>query len=199
MDQAYQEAFTPEEAIGDMPDILAAVKGDPVRIEFYQQEGQPAGTLSLKIFHREGHLPLSRRVPLLENLGFNVISERTFDIGVVADGEKHDIVLHDMELSVAASTTLDLPHYGQKLEEAFLAAFSGKVDNDNFNRLILACGLTVREVSVLRAYARYLRQTESFIRRNISPKRSINILTSPGIFSRCSRPASIHPSKRRSG
>ncbi|NSL20346.1 NAD-glutamate dehydrogenase [Agrobacterium tumefaciens] len=159
VDQAYQEAFTPEEAIGDMADILATVKGEPVRIEFYQQEGQSAETLSLKIFHRDGHLPLSRRVPLLENLGFNVISERTFDIGVISDGEKRDIVLHDMELAVAKGVTLDLPQYGQKLEEAFLAAFSGKVDNDNFNRLILACGLTVREVSVLRAYARYLRQT----------------------------------------
>lgn len=159
VDQAYQEAYTPEEAIGDMPDILGAAKGEPVRIEFYQQEGQSAETLSLKIFHRDGHLPLSRRVPLLENLGFNVISERTFDIGVVSDGKKRDIVLHDMELSVAKGTTLDLVHYGEKLEEAFLAAFSGKVDNDNFNRLILACGLTVREVSVLRAYARYLRQT----------------------------------------
>ncbi len=159
VDQAYQEAFTPEEAIGDMPDIMGAAKGEPVRIEFYQQEGQSADTLSLKIFHRDGHLPLSRRVPLLENLGFNVISERTFDIGVVSEGEKRDIVLHDMELSVAAGATLDLPHYGPKLEEAFLAAFSGRVDNDNFNRLILACGLNVREVSVLRAYARYLRQT----------------------------------------
>ncbi|MGG2478520.1 NAD-glutamate dehydrogenase, partial [Rhizobium sp. BR5] len=98
VDQAYQEAFTPEEAIGDMPDILGAAKGEPVRIEFYQQEGQSADTLSLKIFHRDGHLPLSRRVPLLENLGFNVISERTFDIGVVSEGEKRDIVLHDMEL-----------------------------------------------------------------------------------------------------
>lgn len=70
-----------------MADILATVKGEPVRIEFYQQEGQSAETLSLKIFHRDGHLPLSRRVPLLENLGFNVISERTFDIGVISDGE----------------------------------------------------------------------------------------------------------------
>lgn len=44
------------------------------------------------------------------------------------------------------------------LEEAFLAAFSGVIDNDNFNRLIVSAGLTARETSVLRAYARYLRQ-----------------------------------------
>ena len=159
VDQAYQEAFTPEEAIGDMPDIVATASGEQVRIEFYRLEQQVEGTLSLKIFHRDGHLPLSRRVPLLENLGFSVISERTFDIGVVTGETTETIVLHDMELSVLNGTTLDLAKYGQPLEEAFLAAFNGKVDNDNFNRLILTAGLSVREVSVLRAYARYLRQT----------------------------------------
>lgn len=159
VDQAYQEAFTPDEAIGDMADIMATAGGEPVRIEFYRRQEQKDGVLSLKIFHRDGHLPLSRRVPLLENLGFSVISERTFDVGVVAGNETRTIVLHDMELKVQQGVKLDLAIYGPRLEEAFLAAFDGRVDNDNFNRLILAAGLNVREVSVLRAYARYLRQT----------------------------------------
>ncbi|WP_288428879.1 NAD-glutamate dehydrogenase [uncultured Agrobacterium sp.] len=159
VDQAYQEAFTPEEAIGDMPDIVATANGEPVRIEFYRTADQADGILSLKIFHRDGHLPLSRRVPLLENLGFSVISERTFDVGVVSGDETRVIVLHDMELRVQQGVKLDLSTYGPRLEEAFLAAFDGTVDNDNFNRLIVSAGLTVREVSVLRAYARYLRQT----------------------------------------
>ncbi|WP_296099011.1 NAD-glutamate dehydrogenase [uncultured Agrobacterium sp.] len=159
VDQAYQEAFTPEEAIGDMADIVATAKGEPVRIEFYRTPEQAQNILSLKIFHRDGHLPLSRRVPLLENLGFSVISERTFDIGVLSGDHTDVIVLHDMELRVQPGVTLDLSVNGPRLEEAFLAAFNGTVDNDNFNRLIIAAGLTVREVSVLRAYARYLRQT----------------------------------------
>ncbi|XUY26576.1 NAD-glutamate dehydrogenase [Agrobacterium sp. rho-8.1] len=159
VDQAYQEAFTPEEAIIDLPDIAATAGGEPVRIEFYRRDDQAEGVLSLKIFHRDGHLPLSRRVPLLENLGFSVISERTFDVGVISGDENRTIVLHDMELRVQPGVKLDLAIYGPRLEEAFLAAFDGTVDNDNFNRLIVAAGLGVREVSVLRAYARYLRQT----------------------------------------
>ncbi len=159
VDQAYQEAFTPEEAIGDMADIAATASGEPVRIEFYRRDDQARDVLSLKIFHRDGHLPLSRRVPLLENLGFSVISERTFDVGVVVGDETTTIVLHDMELKVQQGETLALATYGPRLEEAFLAVFDGTVDNDNFNRLILAAGLSVREITVLRAYARYLRQT----------------------------------------
>ncbi len=68
-------------------------------------------------------------------------------------------MLHDMELEarggIEPSTSTDME---PTLEEAFLAAFSGVIDNDNFNRLIVSAGLTARETSVLRAYARYLRQ-----------------------------------------
>src|SRR5690606_12624265 len=44
-------------------------------------------------------------------------------------------------------------------EEAFLAAFNGTTDNDSFNRLVLLSGLLSQEAAVMRAYARYLRQT----------------------------------------
>lgn len=64
-------------------------------------------------------------MPLLENLGFNVVSERTFDIGVpAADGETKLVVLHDMELEARNGGEIDLQRYGAALEEAFVAAFS---------------------------------------------------------------------------
>ncbi len=64
--------------------------------------------LYLKIFHAGDHLPLSRRVPLLENLGFRVISERTFDIGLGKSGEtQRSVVLHDMELQVPEGVSFD--------------------------------------------------------------------------------------------
>jgi NAD-specific glutamate dehydrogenase len=45
-------------------------------------------------------------VPLLENLGFNVISERTFDIDVTAPtAVERLVVLHDMELKPAAASS----------------------------------------------------------------------------------------------
>src|SRR5690606_24184028 len=112
-----------------------------------------------KIFHGNAHLPLSRRVPLLENLGFNVISERTFDINVGGeDGRSRLVVLHDMELAVQDGGTFSIENDADIVEEAILAAFAGTVDNDAFNRLVLSAGLTARQVTVLRAYAAYLRQ-----------------------------------------
>jgi glutamate dehydrogenase len=157
--QAFREAFTPEEAVVDLPDIVATSGNEPIRIAFYVRETGDGDILSLKIFHGHGNLALSRRVPLLENLGFNVLAERTFDIDVTdRGGRTSSIVLHDMELETRNGVTLDLVRHGAALEEAFLSAFAGTIDNDGFNRLIVSAGLLSREVNVLRAYARYLRQ-----------------------------------------
>ena len=45
--------------------------------------------------------------------------------------------------------------------EAFAATWRGDAENDGFNRLVLGAGLTGREVAVLRAYSKYLRQVGS--------------------------------------
>ncbi|MDI7863071.1 NAD-glutamate dehydrogenase [Rhizobiaceae bacterium n13] len=157
--QAYQEAFTPEEAYADLADIAACMKGEPIRIAYSHRIVDDERVLSLKIFHRDTQLALSRRVPLLENLGFNVLSERTFDIETPEGHEPPGlVVLHLMEIEARDGHEINLERHGAMLEEAFLAAFHGTIDDDGFNRLIVSADLNAREVTVLRAYARYLRQ-----------------------------------------
>jgi glutamate dehydrogenase len=160
VNEAYQVAFTPAEAYADLDDIAACLPTDPIRIAFYQKRGKAPGALELKIFHAGEPVSLSHRVPLLENLGFRVISEQTHDIAVTdtASGQRL-VVLHDMELVHRDGLVLNLDKSGPMLEEAYLAAWNGLIEDDSFNRLILLAGLTAREVTVLRAYARYLRQT----------------------------------------
>ena len=43
-------------------------------------------------------------------------------------------------------------------EEAFARAWRGEIENDDFNRLVLRANLGWREVAILRAYRKYLRQ-----------------------------------------
>ncbi|KPF42952.1 NAD-glutamate dehydrogenase [Rhizobium sp. AAP43] len=161
--QAFQEAFTADEAVADLKHIEACLAGAPLSIAFRQGDEGKGPTLFLKIFHSAEHLPLSRRVPLLENLGFSVISERTFDIDVKSPtgADRGTVVLHDMELEIAGGAAFDLASHASAIEDTFVAAFTGTVDNDSFNRLVLKAGLSAREVSVLRAYAAYLRQAGS--------------------------------------
>lgn len=156
--QAYQAAFTPAEAFEDLEDMAAVTPDDPIRIAFYTRPSEPENRLKLKIFHAGNAVALSERVPLLENLGFHVVSEQTHELNVGDAAGQRDVVLHDMELMHRDGQRLDLRKTGPLLEEAFLAAWTGRVENDAFNRLILLSGMSAREVTVLRAYARYLRQ-----------------------------------------
>lgn len=157
--RAFEDAFTPEEAVADLGHIETSLSGAHISIAFHGRNTGQGQALYLKVFHAGHHLPLSRRVPLLENLGFSVISERTFDIGVqpTKAAEQH-VVLHDMELTVRQGQAFDIEQQAKRVEDTFLAAFTGLVDNDAFNRLVLTTDLTVAQVAVLRAYAAYLRQ-----------------------------------------
>ena len=156
---AYHEAFSPDDAYADLGLIGSAAK-EGMRIDFYRDRHEDeAEVLRLKIFHGGSHVPLSRRVPLLENLGFSVVSERTFELEYAESGVAgREVVLHDMELLVAGDVDLDLEGDGDRLEEAFIDAFRGAISNDSFNRLVLLARLSGRQANVLRAYAQYLRQ-----------------------------------------
>ena len=153
---AYQEHVSPEAALGDI-DLLNSLENDQqIALDFHGADAD--GRIGLKLFHQASAIPLSRRVPMLENLGFNVIQERTFRIET-ADGTKSFI--HDMVLENARGGKIDLNQAEPKLKSAIQAIWSGDNDNDNFNTLVLVAGLDWQMASVMRAFARYLRQIRS--------------------------------------
>ena len=55
----------------------------------------------------------------------------------------------------------ELAEVRPQVENAFAAAWRGEAEVDGFNELVLRAGLTWRQVVVLRAYAKYLRQAGS--------------------------------------
>lgn len=157
--QSYKERFRPEDALADLEDIAACRNTGALRIALYQPDGDTESHLGLKIFHADTPVELSRRVPLLENLGFSVISEQTHDLAYEdLDGTSRTIILHDMEIARADGRAVSMASDAPRLEEAFLSIWRGETDNDGYNQLVINAGLAVREALVLRVYARYLRQ-----------------------------------------
>ncbi|MEO1318282.1 MAG: NAD-glutamate dehydrogenase domain-containing protein, partial [Pseudomonadota bacterium] len=76
------------------------------------------------------------------------------------EGEGGETWIHDFLMVSATGCPIDLakPRSRVKLEEGFDAVWNGTAENDPLNRLILLAGLSHRDVSVLRAYSRFLRQ-----------------------------------------
>ncbi|GHD60747.1 NAD-glutamate dehydrogenase [Jeongeupia chitinilytica] len=108
----------------------------------------------LKLY-RNTAIELSDCLPLLENLGVRVLDERPYKLGF-ADGSAAWII--DIGIQLPLSGELESPAARSRVLAAFEAIFAGRSENDSFNRLILQAGLAWRDVLVLRAYGRYLKQ-----------------------------------------
>jgi glutamate dehydrogenase len=150
----YRAAFSADDAIADIR-IAEALREDGIEARFLRRAGMPGGEVTLRLDHLGEPIPLSRRVPLLENMGFSVIDERTYSI---ARATGRPLFLHDMRLSLSAGRTFR-PRKAKLLHDAVLAVWRDKAENDGFNALVLAAGLHWREAALLRTIARYLRQT----------------------------------------
>jgi glutamate dehydrogenase len=66
--------------------------------------------------------------------------------------------IHEFQLAGVALLTTVAPAIAARFEEAVVAVWTGRVENDGFNRFVLAAGLSARQISVLRLYAKILRQ-----------------------------------------
>ncbi len=153
--ESYRGSFAPHAALHDARKAAAISATNPIAIDYYRKEGQPPEQAALKIHHFGAPVALSRRVPLLENIGFRVISEGTFE---VSDGEGETIFLHDMELENAFGKPIDLKDGGALFESVFLSVWRGEADNDGYNALAQTASLDPRAILILRAYGRYLQQ-----------------------------------------
>ncbi len=54
----------------------------------------------------------------------------------------------------------DLDRAGDAFGPAFLGAWSGELEDDRLNGLVMRAGLTGRQVTIVRAVLRYLRQAQ---------------------------------------
>lgn len=153
---SYQEQFDSRNAVQDIVIMDAMSNSNDIAMNFYQPVNSAAHELRFKIFHENQTLELSDVIPVLENLGLRVLSESSHEI----KRTNGDCVwLHDFYLQHHLAEDFDIHRVKDNFQEAFAAIWRKKMDSDQFNRLVLSCGLKWREVIVLRAYACYMRQT----------------------------------------
>ena len=94
-------------------------------------------------------------LPILENLGLRVLGEFPYRLRH-ASGREYWI--HDFAFTYSEGLSLDIQQLNDTLQDAFIHIVRGDAENDAFNRLVLTAGLPWRDVALLRAYARYLKQ-----------------------------------------
>ncbi|HEV7874569.1 MAG TPA: NAD-glutamate dehydrogenase, partial [Enterovirga sp.] len=158
---AYREAFDASTALTDIQRLEQLSEAQPRAVVLYRREGDDLTRVNLKLFARGEGRPLSDRVPLLENLGFRVLDERTYRIAPGGSPGEARIWLHDMALARTSGAAIDIEGGGPRMEAALLAVFRGLAESDGFNKLVLEAGLGWRDAAMLRTFGRYLRQLGS--------------------------------------
>lgn len=153
---SYRDSFSAQLAMRDIAHIEKLSPEHPLEMTFYRPEAANPNRIHFKLFHLEQTIPLSDAMPMLENLGLRVISEEPYQIRFSDDSS---VWINEFIMEYAMENLLDLEVSRTLFQEAFYNVWAKNAESDDFNQLTLAAQLSWREVMVLRAYAKLLRQT----------------------------------------
>jgi len=152
---SFQDYYQPAAAAGDIRAVEGLSEHRPLGVDFHHRNVDEPSNVSLKVWSFGRPLPLSERVPVLENMDFKVVDERTHRV-TPAGGTR--VWMHDMLLTRSDGGVVDLSEAKARLEAAFLMIMRGGAENDGYNALTLAGGLGWRDVALIRTLSRFLRQ-----------------------------------------
>lgn len=153
---SYCEDFSTRTAVSDIEHFENLGPDNLLAVSLYRSLEDDRDALRFKLFRKGGNIPLSDVLPMLENLGLRVLGGRPYRI-VPKDDEV--VWVHDFSVRNEQGSAIELEKVKQKFQDAFIQTWHGAAENDSFNRLVLSVGLEWREVAMLRAYARYFKQT----------------------------------------
>ena len=148
----YIEEVSPAVAATDVDNLAALTGADDLRLSLYRSRRKDTG-LRFKLYRQNDDIPLSDALPMMENMGLRVLSEHPYKVDT-SDGIAY---IQDFEVQ-SLQGELDVDAIDENFEEAFAKLWRGDAENDGFNRLILAAGLSWKQVAMLRSYCKYLLQ-----------------------------------------
>ena len=150
----YRENYPARVAVFDIEQFESLAAAGGIAMSLYVPLEAAAGRMNFKIYSAKP-VPLSSSLPMLERMGVRVVDEQSAELER-QDGSQ--VWVHDFGLAHGGAGELDIERLRPLFQEAFLRAWRGEIENDEFNRLTLLASLGWREVSVLRAYAKHMKQ-----------------------------------------
>jgi glutamate dehydrogenase len=149
---AYTDVFTPAQAVTDISYVEKITDEKPIELYLYKDKRNKS--LKVKIFHAHHPLSLSTLLPILRNLGLPVIGETSYSLH--KDG--YTVWIHDFEVDAQDADNWKLNNH--TLIRTFHHIWEGTAENDLLHQLILKAGLNMPQVTLIRAYLKFLRQTQ---------------------------------------
>ncbi|MGC5020508.1 NAD-glutamate dehydrogenase [Micromonospora sp. DT47] len=163
--EGYKDGHTPYEAMKDLAKLELLEEPGQLEMHLFRKQLAPRTNdhgqadvdetmdVRFKVYRYGEPMMLSAVLPVLHSLGVRAVDEHPYEVDRV-DGR---VFLYDFGLRLPEAHQ-ELAEVRPHVENAFAAAWRGEAEVDGFNELVLRGGLTWRQVVVLRAYAKYMRQ-----------------------------------------
>ncbi|MCK5165992.1 MAG: NAD-glutamate dehydrogenase, partial [Rhodospirillaceae bacterium] len=162
-DAGYRSRFSPNTSIADVEMAEHALRIGAISLSLEDagvekiEESALGVQLRFKVYNPAKPVTLSGILPMLEDFGLNVIEEIPHRIHPKGGGDY--ISMHDFGLEPKGKLPKVTPEASEKFHNAFEKVWCGEMESDRLNALVLFAGLEWREIIVLRALVKYLRQT----------------------------------------
>lgn len=152
----YRETFAPQNAVFDIEQMEKLTTNEMLGMSFYRPLGASKDVIRFKLYRATFTVSLSDALPMLENMGLRVESEQPF---AISPKEGRQFWINDFGMTYTREPEFEVEQVKGIFQQAFNKIWLGEAENDNFNRLVLEAQLSWREITILRGYSRYLRQT----------------------------------------
>ncbi|KRD06691.1 NAD-glutamate dehydrogenase [Mycobacterium sp. Root265] len=154
--EIYKQAFTPQAAIEDIA-IIEELQDNSVKLVFRDGGAERVDLLTWYLGGRSASL--SELLPMLQCMGVVVLEERPFTVtrpdGLVVWIYQFVVSPHQ---SIPTTPESEIEDVAKRFADTVTAIWHGRAEIDHFNELVLRAGLTWQQVTILRGYAKYLRQ-----------------------------------------
>jgi glutamate dehydrogenase len=152
---AYRSDWLARSAVADIRRAEEIASGDGLGMSLYRPLEAHGGVLRCKLFSADTPISLSDLLPMFENLGARIIDERPYE---VSRRGSPPLWIYDFGFAIERTGDFDTDEVRDRFQEAFIGVWRRTYENDGLNRLVLEAQLRGREVTVLRAITKYLRQ-----------------------------------------
>jgi len=149
--RSYRALVDAHTAVDDIARIDRLRAGGRAILAVHRRPGDPERMVRAKLFSA-APVTLSEVVPTFEHIGARVVDERPYEI---RPAEGAPVWVYDVGLSCDPA---DLDRAGEEFAATFLGVWTGRLEDDRLNGLVMRVGLSGRQITVLRAILRYLRQ-----------------------------------------
>src|SRR4051794_21886715 len=151
---SYQEDFSAEQAVDDLERLDGLTAGQ-LSLRLWSPKRAAPGDRRLTIYRVGQRLLLSEVLPVLQNMGVDVVDERPYEIDRIGAPPTW---IYDFGVAVPQVELPLLRSLPERFTEAVAAVWRREAEDDGLGALVMLAGLNWRQVTVVRAYVQWLRQ-----------------------------------------